>query len=229
MWPQKSVSCSPERPWNRQDLVAAVKFLVLAVVVLPLLPDQDLGPFGALNPRKIGILVVIIAGISFVGYVAIRILGPQRGLGLTGLIGGLASSTAVTLSMSSRARKEPALGDSLALAVSLSSSIMFVRMGILVTIAAPGLLRLAWLPLAAMAAAGREARPGRGPAGGGGHQHLPGGSFEHGGQGRARDPPRGLGLRPARRRGLRGDPRHGRGRGAALGPLIAGMCGGSAQ
>jgi len=139
---------------SRQDVVAAVKFLVLAVVVLPLLPDQDLGPFGALNPRKVGILVVIITGISFVGYVAIRILGPQRGLGLTGLIGGLASSTAVTLSMSSRARKEPALGDSLALAVILSSSIMFVRMGILVTIAAPGLLQLAWLPLAAMAAAG---------------------------------------------------------------------------
>jgi len=118
------------RRLSRQDVVATLKFLILSVVVLPLLPDRAFGPFDALNPRQIGTLVVLMAGISFLGYAAIRFLGPQRGLGLTGLVGGLASSTAVTLSMSARARDEPRLADSLALSVVLSSSIMFVRMGI---------------------------------------------------------------------------------------------------
>jgi uncharacterized membrane protein (DUF4010 family) len=145
-------------PWvrrlSRQDVVATLKFLILAVVVLPMLPDRALGPLSALNPLQIGTLVVLTAAISFLSYAAIRILGPQRGLGLTGLVGGLASSTAVTLSMSGRARAEPRLADSLALSVVLSSSIMFVRMGILVAVAGPQLLRLAWMPLSAMAGAG---------------------------------------------------------------------------
>ena len=142
------------RRLTREDLSATLKFLVLAVVVLPLLPDRAYGPLDALNPRQIGVLVVLIAGINFLGYAAIRILGPQRGLGLTGLVGGLASSTAVTLSMSARARSEPRLADSFALAVVLASSVMFIRMGVLVAIVAPELLRAAWSPLTAMAAAG---------------------------------------------------------------------------
>jgi uncharacterized membrane protein (DUF4010 family) len=142
------------RRLSRQDVVATLKFLILAVVILPLLPDRAFGSFDALNPRQIGTLVVLMAGISFLGYAAIRLLGPQRGLGLTGLVGGLASSTAVTLSMSARARGQPRLADSLALSVVLSSSIMFVRMGILIAVAGPRLLRLAWLPLAVMSAAG---------------------------------------------------------------------------
>jgi uncharacterized membrane protein (DUF4010 family) len=142
------------RRLSREDVVATLKFLILAVVVLPLLPDRAFGPFEALNPRQIGLLVVLTAGISFLSYAAIRALGPQRGLGLTGLVGGLASSTAVTLSMSARARGEPRLVESLVLSVVLSSSIMFIRMGILIAVAGPALLRLAWLPLAVMAAAG---------------------------------------------------------------------------
>ena len=138
----------------REDVVATLKFLILAVVVLPLLPDRAFGPFDALNPRQIGILVVLMAGISFLGYGAIRILGPQRGLGLTGLVGGLASSTAVTLSMSARAREEPRLVDSLALSVTLASAIMFVRMAILIAVAGPALLPVALPPLAVMATAG---------------------------------------------------------------------------
>ena len=139
---------------SREDIVATLKFLVLAVVVLPLLPDRAFGPFDAINPRQIGMLVVLLAGISFLGYAAVRILGPHRGLGLTGLVGGLASSTAVTLSMSARAREEPQLANSLALSVVLASSIMFVRMGILIAVAGPALLPVAWLPLAVLAAAG---------------------------------------------------------------------------
>jgi uncharacterized membrane protein (DUF4010 family) len=142
------------RRLSRVDLSATLKFLVLAVVVLPLLPDEKFGPLDAINPREIGILVVLLAGISFLGYAAIRLLGPRRGLGLTGLVGGLASSTGVTLSMSARAREEPEMGDGFALAVVLASSVMFVRMGVLIGVTNASLLRTAWLPLAAMAGVG---------------------------------------------------------------------------
>ena len=142
------------RRLSQVDLAATLKFLVLAVVVLPLLPNEKFGPLDAINPREIGILVVLLAGISFLGYAAIRLLGARRGLGLTGLIGGLASSTGVTISMSARARQEPRLGDGFALAVVLASSVMFVRMAVLIGVTSPGLLRNAWPPFAASAGAG---------------------------------------------------------------------------
>jgi len=94
---------SVKRPLHRlvqhvseEDIFATTKLLVLSVVVLPLLPNEEMGPWGAFNPFSIGILVVLISGIGFAGYVAIRIFGARRGFGLTGLLGGLASSTAVS-------------------------------------------------------------------------------------------------------------------------------------
>ncbi|MDQ3262676.1 MAG: MgtC/SapB family protein [Myxococcota bacterium] len=137
-----------------EDIYATLKFLVVAVVVLPLLPDRTYGPLDVLNPRKIGLMVVLIAGISFSGYLAIRLLGARRGLGVTGLLGGLASSTAVTLTFSGRARQTPALADSCALAVVLASGIMFVRVLVAVGVVHPALLSDLWLPMAVMAVAG---------------------------------------------------------------------------
>jgi uncharacterized membrane protein (DUF4010 family) len=139
---------------SREDVTATLKFLIVAVVVLPLLPDRTLGPLDVLNPRQIGWMLALITGIGFLGYAAIRLLGPQRGLGLTGLVGGLVSSTAVTLSMSARAREEPRLVHELALAVVLASSIMFFRVAVVVGVVNPALLRtLAW-PMGLMALAG---------------------------------------------------------------------------
>ncbi|MFW5921259.1 MAG: MgtC/SapB family protein [Polyangiales bacterium] len=112
---------------SQEDVYATVKLLLLAVIVLPLLPDRELGPWEALNPRHIGLLVVLISGLSFAGYVAVRIFGARRGLGLTGLLGGLASSTAVTLTFSGRAREQPRLVSSCAVAIVLASSTMFPR------------------------------------------------------------------------------------------------------
>ncbi len=137
-----------------EDIYATLKFLVVAVVVLPLLPDRTYGPLDVLNPRKIGLMVVLIAGISFSGYLAIRLLGARRGLGVTGILGGLASSTAVTLTLSGRAKQTPALADSCALAVVLASGIMFVRVLVAVGVVNPALLSELWLPMVAMAAAG---------------------------------------------------------------------------
>jgi uncharacterized membrane protein (DUF4010 family) len=139
---------------SKEDLYSTVKFLVLAVIILPVLPNQDFGPLNALNPFSIGLMVVLMAGIGFAAYVAIRLAGPGRGLGITGLIGGLISSTAVTLSISGRARKSPALAVPGALAVVLACTVMTVRMAILVAVTNPPLLRKAGPMFGAMTAAG---------------------------------------------------------------------------
>ncbi|MGD8395460.1 MAG: MgtC/SapB family protein [Candidatus Eiseniibacteriota bacterium] len=111
----------------RRDIVAALKFAVVSVIILPLLPDRTFGPYDVLNPRLIWLMVVFISGISFLGYVLIKILGSKRGISLTGLLGGLVSSTALTLSFSQRGREVPALALPLTLAILIASSTMFPR------------------------------------------------------------------------------------------------------
>ena len=108
-------------------MYTTVKFLVLAVIVLPLLPNQDLGPLDAINPFNVGLMIVFLAGMGLVGYVLVRILGPQRGLGLAGLAGGIASSTAVTVAMSRQVEREPKSINACALAVMLASAATPVR------------------------------------------------------------------------------------------------------
>lgn len=139
---------------SKDDIYATLKFLIVAVVVLPLLPREDLGPFGALNPFKIGLLVVLIAGIDFVGYVAVRVLGAGRGLGLTGVVGGLASSTAVTLSMAGRAKQDSSLAASCALATVTASTVMAPRVLIEVSVVNRDLVAPLLWPLLSMTAGG---------------------------------------------------------------------------
>lgn len=142
---------------SKADVYATAKLLLLAVVLLPLLPDSTMGPWGALNPRSIGFLVVLISAIGFAGYVAVRIFGARKGLGLTGLLGGLASSTAVTLTFSGRAKESPELVPSCAVAIVLAGSTMFPRLAVEIAAVSPALaLRAAW-PLGAAAVAGLSA------------------------------------------------------------------------
>lgn len=136
------------------DVRAALQFLAVALVMLPLLPDRTYGPLDVLNPHQIGLMVVLIAGLDFAGYVAVRALGPGRGLGLTGLLGGLVSSTAVTLAASGRAREAPALADGTALAVVTASTIMFPRVLLEVAVVNAELLRPLALPFGAMTLTG---------------------------------------------------------------------------
>jgi uncharacterized membrane protein (DUF4010 family) len=139
---------------QRRDVSAGVQLLFVAVVVVPLLPDQTYGPMAVLNPRQLGWLTLLIAGIGFAGYVAIQALGSRRGLVVTGLIGGLVSSTAVTLSFSGRARgASRELRRGCTLAVMLASSLMFVRVMVEVAVVHPPLLRLVAVPMGAMALA----------------------------------------------------------------------------
>lgn len=162
------------RTLSREDVASTLKFLIVAVVVLPLLPDRTFGPLDVLNPYDVARLMVLISALSFVGYAGIRLLGPERGLGLTGVVGGLVSSTAVTLSMAGRARARPELGTPAALAVVLASTIMFVRVYAIVAVVNPSLApEVAW-PMATASAAGlgaslwlwlrsRRSGPGGGP------------------------------------------------------------------
>ena len=139
---------------SRDDLYATVKFGILALVVLPLLPDKGYGPYQALNPAKIGLFMVLVAGLSFLGYVAVRFLGPGKGLGVTGLIGGFISSTAIALSFSSRAKSEPKAATACALGILLASSIMGLRVIGVIAFTHPALVRLIAVPLGALALAG---------------------------------------------------------------------------
>lgn len=138
------------RTLSREDMVATVRFAVIALVVLPLLPDRAFDPFGALNPFRIGVVIVVIAGISFVGYIATRVLGARRGIGVTALAGGLVSSTAVTLTFAAKAREDRALAPACALAIGLAATVMFVRVLVEVAIMDPSLVMPIVAPLLAM-------------------------------------------------------------------------------
>jgi uncharacterized membrane protein (DUF4010 family) len=139
---------------SKEDVYATLKFLLVAVIILPLLPNQTYDPLHVLNPFQIGLMMVLITGISFVGYVAVRVLGPGRAMGVVGLVGGLVSSTAVTLSSASQAHRHIHWGDVFAMAVALAASVMAVRVIVEVAIVYPPLLRHLALPLGSMAVAG---------------------------------------------------------------------------
>jgi len=142
------------RAVDAADMKATVQFVLLAVVALPLVPDVAMGPYEALNPHTITTVVVLVAGISFVGYVAVRLLGPSRGIGLVGLFGGLVSSTAVTLTFSGRGRQTPALASACAMAIVLASGVMFPRVLVELAVVDPALVAPAAPAQAAMGVVG---------------------------------------------------------------------------
>ncbi|MGD2144699.1 MAG: MgtC/SapB family protein, partial [Anaerolineae bacterium] len=115
------------RRMSTEDLWATLEFALVAAVILPLLPDRTFGPFDVLNPYEIWLLVVLVSGVGFVGYVLIKWLGAERGIGLTGVLGGLASSTATTLSFAGRSKRSPALSRDFGRAIVLASTMMFPR------------------------------------------------------------------------------------------------------
>jgi uncharacterized membrane protein (DUF4010 family) len=137
-----------------EDVFAALQILVVGVVLLPMLPDQGLGPFAAINPQHIGRMILFVGGVSFVGYVASRMLGPGRGLTVTGLVGGLVSSTAVTFSMSRRAKESPKDSAACALAVIMASTMMFGRVVAAAAVVYAPLVQHLVLPMGAMTIVG---------------------------------------------------------------------------
>ncbi|NKB17180.1 MAG: MgtC/SapB family protein [Pseudanabaena sp. CRU_2_10] len=136
---------------DRRELIATLQLLIVAAVALPLLPNRNLGPWESLNPRTIGLMVSLIAGVSYVGYFAIRLFGSRVGLLATGVLGGLASSTAVTVSLARMARQSQASIALLAAGISLASGTMIPRLLVLIAAIAPSLLPLIVIPLGLLA------------------------------------------------------------------------------
>jgi uncharacterized membrane protein (DUF4010 family) len=133
------------------DISAGVKLLAATFIVLPLLPTTAVDPWGVLKPRSLWTLVILIAGLSLVGYVATRALGPQRGTALTGLSGGLVSSTAVTLAFAKQSREEGGKSDdALAGGLLLAWAVMGVRIVVIVAVVFAPLVRPLLLPFSAM-------------------------------------------------------------------------------
>jgi uncharacterized membrane protein (DUF4010 family) len=112
---------------TEDEILAIVKFALVAVVVLPLLPDRPIGPYGALVPRKVGLLVVILSGLSLVGYVLVKVLGGRAGWALAGALGGLVSSTATTLSFAAKTRETREQIPALTVGIILASTILYAR------------------------------------------------------------------------------------------------------
>lgn len=138
---------------TRQDIYATLKFAVISAIVLPLLPNQSFGPppFDVLNPYRIWLMVVLISGISFLGYVLIKLMPARNGVGITGLLGGLVSSTAVTISLSERSRQAPGLAMHFALSIILAWAVMFLRTPVEIGAVDPSLVSSVWLPMLAAA------------------------------------------------------------------------------
>ena len=133
---------------SREDLYATIKFLIVATIVLPLLPREPMGPLDAINPFNVGLMVVLIAGLSFAGFVAMRLLGERKGLLLSAAVGGLVSSTAVTIAFATRTKYDKAMAPAAAGAIAIASSIMIARVAVLVAITNIDLVRPLAVPLA---------------------------------------------------------------------------------
>ena len=141
---------------TKEDVYATLKFAVITAIVLPILPNQSYGPppLDVLNPYKIWLMVIFISGISFLGYVLVKVVGSRQGIGLTGLLGGLASSTAVTLTFSQRSQSEPELAKPFALAITVAWTVMFSRVLVVVAALNSALLSTLWQPIVASAVVG---------------------------------------------------------------------------
>ncbi|MCB1489940.1 MAG: MgtC/SapB family protein, partial [Bauldia sp.] len=134
-----------------RELRAALILLGMSFVALPVLPDRGYGPYGALNPYEIWLMTVVIAGVSFIGYVAVKLAGERYGSLIAGIAGGLVSSTVTTVDLARRAKAEPENRRLLLSGALAASTVMFVRIGVVVGLFGPVLLGRLTAPLAAAA------------------------------------------------------------------------------
>ncbi len=135
---------------EQAELQATLKLLLITVVLLPVLPDQGYGPDQALNPYELWWLVVLIATISYVGYFAIKVFGANAGVALTGLLAGLASSTALTLQMARIARHQRTQANLIATGILIANTTLFPRILVIVALLKPSLALALAPPLIGM-------------------------------------------------------------------------------
>ncbi|CAN5853122.1 MgtC/SapB family protein [soil metagenome] len=131
---------------RREDLFAVIQLEAVSLVVLPLVPDKNYGPWGVWNPHTIWLLVVLISGVSFVGYVASKSVGMHKGIGLSAVLGGLASSTATTLSYSERSKAHPGLSRVMAAGALIASAVMVPRLLVILSVVQMPLIKAVAVP-----------------------------------------------------------------------------------
>jgi uncharacterized membrane protein (DUF4010 family) len=132
------------RRLGKEDVRAIATFVLIALVILPVLPDREIGPFGAVNPRTAWLLVVLVVSLSLVGYIAQALLGDRAGTVASGLLGGLVSSTAATVGAARRAHADGRVGSAAATAL-LACGVLPARLMMLVAVVSPVLFeRAAW-------------------------------------------------------------------------------------
>jgi uncharacterized membrane protein (DUF4010 family) len=142
---------------EEHERLASAKFILVALVVLPALPDRPIDALYGLNPRFVWLMVVFVTALGAVAYVLGKVLGPERGIALTGVVGGFVSSTATTVSMAEKARQNVSLHQACAFAVATASIVMFPRALVEVAVVNPELFPSVAVPLGAMTAVGAVA------------------------------------------------------------------------
>lgn len=135
---------------SQKELGSTLTFAVIAFIVLPFLPDQGYGPYGLFNPHFIWLMVVLISGIGFIGYALMKWYG-EKGIVLAGILGGIASSTATTISFAQRSLKEKKAYSSLVLGILLANAVMFIRVLVEVFVINRSLFMKILLPLLGLA------------------------------------------------------------------------------
>jgi uncharacterized membrane protein (DUF4010 family) len=125
---------------TRRDLVAVLQFSVLTFIVLPILPDQNYGPYDAFNPYQAWLMVVLISGISLAGYTALHTVGTRYGAPLLGFLGGLVSSTATTLLYAKNSKGNPAMAHLAASIIVIAGMVVLLRLLVVSAVVAYGTL-----------------------------------------------------------------------------------------
>lgn len=136
--------------FSRLEVIEMVKFAILIFLILPLLPNSAIDPLGVINPYNVWLMVILISGIGFVGYLASKFIGKERGILVSAFAGGLVSSIGVTITMALENKKKPKLTTIYAMAILIASMTMFARVITQTTIINPGLFIDLIKPVGAM-------------------------------------------------------------------------------
>lgn len=139
---------------KKEEFYDTIKFILVVFVIFPLLPNQTFGPLDVLNPYMIWFVVVLVSTISFASYVAIKAIGPKKGIGFSGFFGGLFSSTAVAMSFAQLSKHGKGLTDLFVFGILVASSSMFFRVLLEVSVLNPALTRHLLIPMASMGVTG---------------------------------------------------------------------------
>lgn len=139
---------------SAEDIYATLKLAIITLIILPVLPNKTFGPFDVLNPVHIWYMVIFVSGLSFLGYVLIKLYGNKKGIFFTSILGGMVSSTAYTFSISKKSVNEINLSYNYAVSIISASSMMFIRALIIIAVLNTAFAKTLTLPFLIFASIG---------------------------------------------------------------------------